>query len=101
MIRKNQRLINGLNLLSDLVLIFFSYFAALFTKFFLIERHNGTLVWFSESLYWGVALAYSALLVVVYYFAVRGVVGVLTFCAGWADFTDDYCQEADRENYAR
>ena len=69
MIRKNQRLINGLNLLSDLVLIFFSYFAALFTKFFLIERHNGTLVWFSESLYWGVALAYSALLVVVYYFA--------------------------------
>lgn len=69
MIRKNQRLINGLNLLSDLVLIFFSYFAALFTKFFLIERHNGTLVWFSESLYWGVALAYSTLLVVVYYFA--------------------------------
>lgn len=69
MIRKNQRLINGLNLLSDQVLIFFSYFAALFTKFFLIERHNGTLVWFSESLYWGVALAYSALLVVVYYFA--------------------------------
>ena len=69
MIRKNQRLINGLNRLSDLVLIFFSYFAALFTKFFLIERHNGTLVWFSESLYWGVALAYSALLVVVYYFA--------------------------------
>ena len=68
MIRKNQRLINGLNLLSDLVLIFFSYFAALFTKFFLIERHNGTLVWFSESLYWGVALAYSALLVLVYYF---------------------------------
>lgn len=40
-------------------------------------------------------------LLVVYYFAVRGVVGVLTFCAGWADFTDDYCQEADRENYAR
>ena len=69
MIRKNQRLINGLNLLSDLALIFLSYFAALFTKYFLIENHSGDLIWFSEPLFWGVALVYSALLVLVYYFA--------------------------------
>ena len=69
MIRKNQRLINGLNLLSDLALIFVSYFAALFTKYFLIENHSGDLIWFSELLYWSIALVYSALLVLVYYFA--------------------------------
>ncbi len=69
MIRKNQRLINGLNLLSDLALIFVSYFAALFTKYFLIENHSGDLIWFSEPLYWSIALVYSALLVLVYYFA--------------------------------
>lgn len=69
MIRKNQRLINGLNLLSDLALIFLSYFAALFTKYFLIENHSGDLIWFSEPFFWCVALVYSALLVLVYYFA--------------------------------
>ena len=69
MIRKNQRLINGLNLLSDLFLIFAAYFAALFTKFFLLEGHRGTVVWLSEPVYWTVAFAFSALVVLVYYFA--------------------------------
>lgn len=69
MIRKNQRLINGLNLLSDLFLIFAAYFAALFTKFFLLEGHRGAVIWLSEPVYWVVALVYSALVVLVYYFA--------------------------------
>ena len=69
MIRKNQRLINGLNLLSDLFLIFTAYFAALLTKFFLLEGHNGPIVWLNAPVYWAVAFAYSALIVLVYYFA--------------------------------
>ena len=69
MIRKNQRLINGLNLLSDLLLIFTSYFAALLTKFFLFEGHDGPIVWLTKPIYWIVAFAFSALLVMVYYFA--------------------------------
>lgn len=69
MIRKNQRLINGLNLLSDLFLIFMAYFAALLTKFFLLEGHNGPIVWLNAPAYWTVAFAYSALTVLVYYFA--------------------------------
>ena len=69
MIRKNQRLINGLNLLSDLFLIFTAYFAALFTKFILLENHTGPIIWLSEPVYWAVAFVYSALMVLVYYFA--------------------------------
>lgn len=69
MIRKNQRLINGLNLLSDLFLIFGAYFAALFTKFILLENHTGPIVWLNEPVYWAVAFLYSLLMVLVYYFA--------------------------------
>ena len=68
MIRKNQRLINGLNLLSDLFLIFVAYFASLLTKFFLLEDHSGAIPWLTEPVYWVVAFAYSALIVLVYYF---------------------------------
>lgn len=69
MIRKNQRLINGLNLLSDLFLIFGAYFAALFTKFILLENHTGPIVWLNEPAYWAVAFVYGAVTVLVYYFA--------------------------------
>lgn len=69
MIRKNQRLVNELNLLSDALLIFAAYFAALFTKYFLIDGHQGALVWIDEPLYWGMALAYSGAIVAVYLFA--------------------------------
>lgn len=69
MIRKNQRLINGLNLLSDLFLVFTAYFAALLTKFILLENHTGPIVWLSEPVYWVVAFAYSTLIVLVYYLA--------------------------------
>lgn len=69
MIRKNQRLINGLNLLSDLLLIFGAYFAALFTKFFLLENRTAPIVWINKPLYWVAAFVYSTLLVLVYYFA--------------------------------
>lgn len=62
-------MINGLNLLSDLFLIFTAYFAALLTKFILLENHTGTIVWLSEPVYWAVAFAYSALMVLVYYLA--------------------------------
>ena len=67
MIRKNQRLINGLNLLSDLFLIFAAYFAALLAKFFLLEGHRGTIPWLSEPVYWGMAFVYSGLVVLIYY----------------------------------
>ena len=69
MIRKNQRLINGLNLLSDLFLIFGAYFAALFTKFILLENHTGPIVWLNEPADWAVAFVYGAVTVLVYYFA--------------------------------
>ncbi len=68
MIRKNQRLINILNLLSDLLLIFAAYGAALSTKFFLIEGHGGPVVWLTEPAYLLTALVYSAVIVAVYYF---------------------------------
>ena len=69
MIRKNQRLINSLNLLSDMALIVIAYFAALFTKFFLLEGHKGLVIWVTQPIYWIMAFLYGALMVAVYYFA--------------------------------
>lgn len=66
MIRKNQRIINTLNLLSDAGLIFAAYFAALFIRFSLLHGvHN------SPGRGWELAVAavYSVLLVLVYHIA--------------------------------
>ena len=64
-IRKNQRLINGLNLLSDIVLVFFAYFAAFLTRFALMDGQSAV----HWSAHLAVAAAYSTLVVGVYYFA--------------------------------
>lgn len=65
-IRKNQRLINLLNISSDIFLVFISYFAALFVRFVVL---NGALSYVPSVPSILLAAAYSALLIFVYYMA--------------------------------
>ena len=64
-IRKNQRLINLFNILSDAVLIFAAYFAALAMRFEVLNGQESILPVHSGA-YAAVALVYSGLLVVAY-----------------------------------
>lgn len=65
MIRKNQKIINLLNILSDAALIFISYFAALALRFEVLDGKESLLPLHSGT-YLAVAAGYSVLLVLVY-----------------------------------
>lgn len=65
MIRKNQKLINLFNILSDAVLVFAAYFAALTVRFDVLNVNEGPLPMYSGA-YVAVAAGYSILLVLVY-----------------------------------
>lgn len=65
MIRKNQKLINLFNILSDAVLVFAAYFAALAVRFEVLNGKESILPLHSGA-YVAVAAWYSVLLVVVY-----------------------------------
>lgn len=66
MIRKNQKFINCFNMLSDMVLIFAAYFAALAMRFDLLDGKQSLASQHSWT-YVGVAAGYSAVMVIVYY----------------------------------
>lgn len=64
MIKKNQRVINFLNMLSDYLIIFISYYISLFVRFIIFNGHISIALW--EGHYILVPLIYSAFLVLVY-----------------------------------
>ena len=64
MIKKNQRIINFLNIVSDAMLIFLAYYAALFVRFELLHGHTG-LNFFTVQ-YAMIAVGYSLTVVFVY-----------------------------------
>ncbi len=65
MIKRNQRLINILNMLSDYVLLIFSYYLALFFRFIVLDGKISLILW--RYPYTLVAVIYSLAMVFVYY----------------------------------
>lgn len=64
-IKKNQSLINVLNALTDVLLILASYFAAIYTRFYLL--HGRVSVDMAQGRYAFIAVAYSVCVVFVFY----------------------------------